>query len=145
MKLNIQKYYYKLFNNKKYRRIKEQDKIQKSVEIFENEYKSYLYGIKNKIENNKKITFLHSGHLGDLVYALPVIKELSKDHECYFSAAHAAKDSEIALRLGENAGLKLPLAKSTWKQYEKMKSLGLGDLDKSGIAELTFKGRTLHS
>ena len=84
MKLNIQKYYFKLFNNKKYRRIKEQDKIQKSVEIFENEYKSYLYGIKNKIENNKKITFLHSGHLGDLVYALPVIKELSKNHECHF-------------------------------------------------------------
>ena len=84
MKLNIQKYYYKLFNYKKYRRIKEQEKIQKSVEIFENEYKSYLYEIKNKIENNKKITFLHSGHLGDLVYALPVIKELSKDHECHF-------------------------------------------------------------
>ena len=84
MKLNIQKYYYKLFNNKKYRRIKEQNKILISVEIFENEYKSYLYGIINKIENNKKITFLHSGHLGDLVYALPVIKELSKDHECHF-------------------------------------------------------------
>lgn len=67
-----------------------------------------------------------------------------KDHECYFSAAHAAKDSGIALKLGENAGLKLPLAKSTWKQFEKMKSLGLGDLDKSGVAELTFKGRTLH-
>ena len=71
MKLNIQKYYFKLFNNKKYRRIKEQDKIQKSVEIFENEYKSYLYEIKNKIENNKKITFLHSGHLGDLVSGAP--------------------------------------------------------------------------
>ena len=68
-----------------------------------------------------------------------------KDHECYFSAAHAAKDSGIALKLGDAAGLKLPLAKSTWKQYEKMKELGLGELDKSGVAELTFKGRTLHS
>jgi len=26
-----------------------------------------------------------------------------------------------------------------------MKELGLGELDKSGVAELTFKGRTLHS
>ena len=68
-----------------------------------------------------------------------------KDHECYFSADHAAKDSGIALKLAEGEGLKLPLAKSTWKQYEKMKELGLGELDKSGVAELTFKGRTLHS
>jgi 3-hydroxyisobutyrate dehydrogenase len=45
----------------------------------------------------------------------------------------------------DTAGLKLPLAKATWKQYEKMKKLGLGELDKSGVAELTFKGRTLHS
>ena len=67
-----------------------------------------------------------------------------KDHECYFSSDHAAKDSGIALKLAEAEGLKLPLAKATFKQYEKMKELGLGDLDKSGIAELTFKGRTLH-
>ncbi len=68
-----------------------------------------------------------------------------KDHECYFSADHAAKDSGIALKLAGGESLKLPLAKATYKQYEKMKELGLGELDKSGIAELTFKGRTLHS
>ena len=68
-----------------------------------------------------------------------------KDHECYFSADHAAKDSGIALKLAEEQCLKLPLAKATYKQYEKMKELGLGELDKSGVAELTFKGRTLHS
>jgi len=67
-----------------------------------------------------------------------------KDHECYFSAAHAAKDSGIALKLADEEKLKLPLAKAAYKQYEKMKELGLADLDKSGIAELTFKGRTLH-
>ena len=67
-----------------------------------------------------------------------------KDHECYFSAGHAAKDSGIALRLADGQGLKLPLAKAAFKQYDKMKELGLGELDKSGIAELTFKGRTLH-
>lgn len=67
-----------------------------------------------------------------------------KDHECYFSADHAAKDSGIALKLADGKNLKLPLAKATLKQYEKMKELDLGHLDKSGIAELTFKGRTLH-
>jgi 3-hydroxyisobutyrate dehydrogenase len=39
------------------------------------------------------------------------------------------------------AGLNLPLAGATKQQYERMVALGLGELDKSGIAELTFKGR----
>jgi 3-hydroxyisobutyrate dehydrogenase len=62
-------------------------------------------------------------------------------HDCFFSAAHAAKDSTIAWVLGSEAGLHLPLAGATKLQYERMVALGLGNLDKSGIAELTFKGR----
>jgi len=62
-------------------------------------------------------------------------------HDCYFSAAHAAKDSGIAYQLALDCDLKLPLAKATKEQYDRMVSLGLGGLDKSGIAELTFKGR----
>lgn len=65
----------------------------------------------------------------------------NRDHECYFSAAHAAKDSGIALSLASDAGLTLPLAEATCRQYERMKTLGLGDLDKSGISELTFSSR----
>lgn len=67
----------------------------------------------------------------------------NRSHDCYFSAAHAAKDSGIALRLAEKAGLSLPLAVATKAQYERMASLGLGGLDKSGVAELTFKGRSV--
>ena len=65
----------------------------------------------------------------------------NRDHSCFFSAAHAAKDSGIALHLAENAGLELPLARATKQQYDRMSAEGLGELDKSGIAELTFKGR----
>jgi len=64
-----------------------------------------------------------------------------RDHACFFSAAHAAKDSGIALHLAESAGLELPLARATKRQYDRMIAEGLGELDKSGIAELTFKGR----
>jgi 3-hydroxyisobutyrate dehydrogenase len=64
-----------------------------------------------------------------------------REHGCYFSAAHAAKDSGIALRLAREQGLYLPLAATTKKQHDKMVAKGLGELDKSGIAELTFKGR----
>ena len=66
---------------------------------------------------------------------------VNRDHSCFFSAAHAAKDSGIALALGKEAKLDLPLAAATFRQYRKMTRAGLGELDKSGIAELTFKGR----
>ena len=66
---------------------------------------------------------------------------LTRDHECYFSAEHAAKDSGIAITVAEEAGIGVPLAKATLSQFQKMVELGLGDLDKSGVAELTFKGR----
>jgi 3-hydroxyisobutyrate dehydrogenase len=69
----------------------------------------------------------------------------SREHDCWFSAEHAAKDSNIALDLAKAKGLALPLAAATAAQYEKMVESGLGGLDKSGIAELTFPGRHLHS
>ena len=65
----------------------------------------------------------------------------ARDHECYFSSAHASKDSGIALDLAEAAGLNLPLAEATKSQYDRMIELGKGELDKSGVAELTFPGR----
>ena len=65
----------------------------------------------------------------------------NREHSCFFSAAHAAKDSGIALKLGKAQGLNLPLAVATKKQYDRMVAESLGELDKSGIAELTFKGR----
>ncbi len=65
----------------------------------------------------------------------------NRDHACFFSASHAAKDSGIALSLAQEAELDLPLAAATKRQFDKMTVLGLGELDKSGIAELTFPGR----
>jgi 3-hydroxyisobutyrate dehydrogenase-like beta-hydroxyacid dehydrogenase len=65
----------------------------------------------------------------------------NRDHSCFFSGAHAAKDSGIALSLANEKGLNLPLAEATKKQFDRMVAEGFGDLDKSGIAELTFPGR----
>jgi 3-hydroxyisobutyrate dehydrogenase len=47
--------------------------------------------------------------------------------------------------LARQLGLELPLARATKEQYERMIAEGLGELDKSGIAELTFKDRHKHS
>jgi 3-hydroxyisobutyrate dehydrogenase len=65
----------------------------------------------------------------------------NRDHSCFFSAAHAAKDSGIALGLAKGEKMTLPLNVAAKKQFDRMTALGLGNLDKSGIAELTFKGR----
>ena len=66
---------------------------------------------------------------------------IDRDHECWFSAEHAAKDSGIAQALAQSAGLSLPVNDATKAQYDKMTAEGLGELDKSGVAELTFPGR----
>jgi len=66
---------------------------------------------------------------------------IDRDHDCWFSASHAAKDSGIAGGLAKSKKLNLPLNEATTDQYKKMIELGLGELDKSGIAELTFPGR----
>src|SRR4029077_15418732 len=57
----------------------------------------------------------------------------NREHSCFFSAAHAAKDSGIALALAEEMGLDLPLARETKNQYDRMVAIGLGELDKSLI------------
>jgi 3-hydroxyisobutyrate dehydrogenase len=65
----------------------------------------------------------------------------NREHDVYFSAAHAAKDSHIANALGREHGLSLPVSEATAAQFDRMVERGIGDLDKSGIAELTFRTR----
>ncbi|MFM2297237.1 MAG: hypothetical protein RL117_944 [Verrucomicrobiota bacterium] len=66
---------------------------------------------------------------------------IAREHDCFFSAAHAAKDSGIANALAAEVGVNVPLSIATAAQYQTMVAHGLGELDKSGIAELTFPGR----
>jgi 3-hydroxyisobutyrate dehydrogenase len=65
----------------------------------------------------------------------------NRAHDCFFSASHAAKDSTIAWVLGCQSGLRLPVAAATKLQYDALVAQGLGGLDKSAVAELTFRGR----
>ena len=53
-------------------------------------------------------------------------------------------DSVItAVGLAQENGVRTPLAQATFEQYQRMIELGLGQLDKSGVAELTFKDRAV--
>jgi 3-hydroxyisobutyrate dehydrogenase len=65
----------------------------------------------------------------------------NREHDVFFSSAHAAKDSGIAVGLADKVGVAVPLAQASLAQYKLMIEKGLGELDKSGVAELTFKGR----
>jgi len=67
------------------------------------------------------------------------------EHSCFFCAAHAAKNNRIALEPAHNPSLDLPLASATKEQYDTNDHRRPPQLDKSGIAELTFKDRHKHS
>jgi 3-hydroxyisobutyrate dehydrogenase-like beta-hydroxyacid dehydrogenase len=66
---------------------------------------------------------------------------VTREHDCFFSASHAAKDSGIANDMAKGAGVHAPLSYATEAQYRKLIELELGELDKSAVAELTFPGR----
>ena len=65
----------------------------------------------------------------------------AREHSVFFSAAHAAKDSGIALSLARQHHLPLPLAEATLSQYQALCTVGLGELDKSAVSELIFLSR----
>src|SRR3989440_5760962 len=65
----------------------------------------------------------------------------NREHTCFFSAAHAAKDSGIALDLARSLGLDLPLAHATKEQSYRLSSEGSREPDEPECAELTFRER----
>ena len=78
----FRKYILKYFNKKKYLSLKSSQKIEDSKKIFKKNFEKTIYDIHRSIKEKTQLNFLHSGNLGDLIYCLPVIKELSKTHKC---------------------------------------------------------------
>ena len=73
---------FKLFNSQKYKELKYLKKDKEKLSIFKNNYEKEIILIRKKIENQKSLNFLHSGHAADIINILPVLKKLSQDHEC---------------------------------------------------------------
>ena len=84
----IKKLFYKLTNKDKHfhykMNLKKDAAIKQNIKTFETELEKKIINIQKNIENKKELSFLHYGHLGDVVCSLPVIKELSKTHKCNF-------------------------------------------------------------
>ena len=80
----IKKILYKITNPKKYHEYKIDINIKRKIKWYKSYFEEKIINIQKKIENKKELSFLHSGHLGDIVDSLSIIKELSKTHQCKF-------------------------------------------------------------
>ena len=78
----LTKLWYKIFNKGKYLDLKNEKRTSDRVKYYNSNIYDQILEIQSKIENNKELSFLHSGRLGDLIYSLATIKELSKSHKC---------------------------------------------------------------
>jgi len=110
----------KIFNKDKYSAYKFKKNSDKKLDFYNQNIKDEILKIDNSLNNKDKINFLHSGHLGDMVYSLPLIKELSKTKECnlYIQINKKMKlyyhnhPSGNVMVNGKTAKLMLPLLKS---------------------------------
>tara|TARA_A100001011_G_scaffold383566_1_gene454966 strand:+ start:1377 stop:2282 length:906 start_codon:yes stop_codon:yes gene_type:complete len=78
----MKNFFDKFFNPEKYLKDKRSKIIEKDKKIFKEKYEKYIDNIQKTLANKNEISFLHSGHIGDLINTLPVIKEISKKHTC---------------------------------------------------------------
>ena len=119
----IKKLFYKLTNKDKHfyykMNLRKAANIKQNVRLFKKEFKQKIINIQKSIENKKELSFLHYGHLGDVVNSLPVIKELSKTHKCNFyiqakkplepNARHYKRFGDYVFLTEANVDMLLPL------------------------------------
>ena len=80
----FQKLILKIFNKRKYNQIKNKENINKNIEFYNSNIKNKIEEISKILDTKKELNFVHSGHLGDIIYSLPLIKELSKNYSCNY-------------------------------------------------------------
>jgi len=78
----FKKFWIKIINKRQYNELKISETIKKDKFFFHNSFEDQINNIQEKVNNNLPLNFLHSGHAADIVNVLPVIKELSNNHEC---------------------------------------------------------------
>ena len=72
----------KIFNKKKYLEIKYKNKKEQNISLYNQNIKNEIFLIQERLEKKNEINFMHSGHLGDLIYSLPTIKKISSIKKC---------------------------------------------------------------
>ena len=80
--MDIKKIWLKIFNKNKYIKFKEEELKIKNKNLYEKKIKKELDKISFALKEKNEISFLHSGHLGDIINSLPLIKEVAKNKKC---------------------------------------------------------------
>ena len=76
LRKTLYKVWLKTTNKEKYKSLKISEDIKRRVFLYETQIKDKIENIHKALQGNSAINFLHSGHLGDIIYSLPLIKEL---------------------------------------------------------------------
>ena len=82
MKTLLLNFFFKLFDKDKYKKIKITSQINSDKLLFRDKYENYIYKIQDNLKKKREVSFLHSGHTGDIINILPVLQYLSKTHTC---------------------------------------------------------------
>ena len=80
--MNLKKIWLKIRDREKYLEYKSNKIQEKRKKLYESKIKNFLSQVDNCLATKKEISFLHSGTLGDIINALPIIKEISKTKKC---------------------------------------------------------------
>ncbi len=111
----LKKYWYKITNKQKYQNLKNVERIEESKKFFQKKFEPYINSIQKKINSKKNLSFLHSGHVGDIINVLPAIKELSKNHECDL---YIGVDKSINVNYNKHPANKVFINKKLYKMLE---------------------------
>ncbi|MGJ8592702.1 MAG: hypothetical protein ACSHXF_09150 [Aquaticitalea sp.] len=83
MKNELIKVWYRFANKAKYLQIRNEMRESKRKARLKPDLINKLKKISEVVDSKDELNFSHSGHLGDLIYALPLIQELSKTKKCH--------------------------------------------------------------
>ena len=119
----IKKLFYKLINKDKHfhykMNLKKAASVKQNVEIFKVKLEQKIINIQKTIENKKELSFLHCGHIGDVINSLTIIQELSKTHKCNYyiqankplapNARHYKRFGDYVFLTDTNVDMLIPL------------------------------------
>ena len=80
----LTKAWLKISNKIKYQKFKDNLNLKKRLNKYDTKIRHEIEKISEIIQKKNQLNFMHSGHLGDLIYSLATVKHMSKTHKCNF-------------------------------------------------------------
>ena len=97
-------FFLKFFNKNKYQKLKHESQQIRNYDLYNKKIIPELEKISSAIKKKKILNFMHSGHLGDIINSLPLIKEISTGSKCNLYLEVKKKKSKEDLNNGHPFG-----------------------------------------